>query len=47
MQKSHKIKLGKIMHSIKENEKNCVVIKNTYLNNKTLKGIGLMQLFSV
>ena len=46
--KNHtKLNFGKIVHSIKENEKNCVVIKNTYLNNKTLKGIGLMQLFSV
>ena len=42
-----KLNFGKIVHSIKETEKNCVVIKNTYLNNKTVKGIGLMQLFSV
>ena len=40
-----KLNFGKIVHSIKETEKNCVVIKNTYLNNKTVKGIGLMQFF--
>ena len=42
-----KLNFGKIVHSIKETEKNCVVFKNTYLNNKTVKGIGLMQFFSV
>ena len=42
-----KLNFGKIVSSMKETEKNCVVIKNTYLNNKTLKEIGSMQYFSV
>ena len=42
-----KLNFGKIVSSMKETEKNCVVIKNTNLNNKTLKEIGSMQYFSV
>ena len=40
-----KLNFGRIVPSIKETEKNSVVIKNTYLNNKTLKEIGSMQFF--
>ena len=42
-----KLNFCKIVSFMKETEKNCAVIKNTYLNNKTLKEIGSMQYFSV